>query len=182
MDAFRDDDSQGGAEPRRDVSVDEGPRRVEDARANRERDIEQSKRKPRRDRMAGGDDARRERPPRPATQIAASETSGEPVMPQPPSDIAASAANEPLAAPVHDAPSAMSPVTAEVVALPQTPPSTETTPAEPTAATSVPTPEGASTANATVTETGRAYNDPREVRRRQREAALKAQGLLREGE
>ena len=29
-----------------------------------------------------------------------------------------------------------------------------------------------------VTETGRAYNDPREVRRRQREAALKAQGLL----
>jgi ribonuclease E len=177
VDAFREDDVKDTrTEPRRDVTDDERPPRVDDARANRERDIEQSKRKPRRDRMAGGDGARRDRPPRPA--VAAADANVEPATPQPPSDIAASAANEPLAAPTHTP----SPVTAEVVALPQAAPTPETPSAEPIAAAPESTPEPTPATEAPVTETGRAYNDPREVRRRQREAALKAQGLLREGD
>jgi ribonuclease E len=166
VDAFR----EGANDTSRDARADERPRRnPEEARANREREIGESKRKPRRDRGASGapDGGRREQAPRPMLEtpvvVADSSVASDATSP--------AAANEPLvtpsSAPARDAEVVeLSPAAAPAQAPADTPVA-ETAVEQPPA----PAPEP-------VTETGRAYNDPREVRRRQREAALKAQGLL----
>jgi ribonuclease E len=163
VDALR----EGANDTSRDVRVDERPRRgSEEARANRDREIGESKRKPRRDRGASGapDSGRRDHGPRPALEapvvVADSGVAADATSP--------AAANEPLVTP--------SSTPAEVVELGTATPAAEAPAAAPVAETVVEQPPAP--APEPVTETGRAYNDPREVRRRQREAALKAQGLL----
>ncbi len=159
-------------------------------------EIAASKRRPRRDRsqLEKSESTKPARPPAAVAESAAdSATSGPPAQKEiaaPPTKVAEEPAESSAAAPAQtvqptETPPATTPAASDAEAsptetTPKAPPAEKPAAAQPEAAPQaelVPV-ESAAEASTTEPRPTRAYNDPREVRRRQREAELKAEGVI----